>query len=165
MKKNIINISLAIFLALICNNLFAQATDFSGKWQINKTKTDFDHLPESVIPQIYIVSRGKETIVIERKTIDTSRNEHKSIDSLSFSGKVMTAILYNGTRRTVTLKWADNEHIFLITATSVYKDGNPGPKYIDAWSLADNGKTLIVDRHVDQSDGSTYSLKAYYDKQ
>lgn len=164
MKKNILHISLIILLAFATNTLFAQSTNFSGKWQINKTKTDFGQAPEWVLPKIYAVSNGKSAFIISRVTLDAQLNEHPSTETLTFDGKEALSTLYNGSKRTSSLKWSADQQSFTITASSVMNT-NPGPKISDTWSLSDNGKTLVIDRTVVNPDGGTYSLKAYYDKQ
>ncbi|MES2107991.1 MAG: hypothetical protein V4577_04555 [Bacteroidota bacterium] len=103
--------------------------------------------------------------MVERTTLDQQMAEHKSTETLANSGTEALSNLYNGLIRTASVKWTADKRSFIISASSVTDDGNPGAKITENWSLSYDGKTLIIDRTVVNPDGGTYSLKAYYDKQ
>lgn len=161
MKKYLI-LSLMLISAI---TVFAQTPNFTGKWLLNKSKTDFGQAPEFVLVRSYTVSSTEKAITIERIALDPQMVEHPATDTLSFDGKEASSTTYSGSKRTASFKWNDDKKSFTILSNSINKEGNPGAKVTDIWSLSPDNKTLTVERTVVNADGSSYPIKGIYDKQ
>ncbi len=148
-----------IFTLLVCSSMsaFAQKTNFSGSWLVNKTKTDFGKAPESIIPKSIKVEQQSDKLTLTRINLNDALEEQPPItELLSFNGQPFVRNHASGTV-TTTLNWLDDQSFKLIRKGSVTAT--------ETWTLADNGKTLLIDRNVEQPDGFKYETKCVYDKQ
>jgi len=148
-------VSLLLFSSM---GAFAQKTNFSGNWVINKSKIEFGQAPEWVLPKSLKVEQQSERIVVSRTNIDQQLAEQSPIvDTLSFNGNPFQRAQSSGPIVTSTMHWLNDQSLTLTRKGS--------STTIETWTLDDSGKTLVVNRSVEQSDGLKYTLKAFYDKQ
>jgi len=155
---------LLIVLFLLPLTLFAQ-TNFSGKWALDKTKTNLGEAPLYVLPQSFEIDQKPGELIIRRNAMDTQQATYSYSEVLPFDGSESKIVIeHNGTTRQTSLKWGADKKTFLLNSTSFTKDGVPGNRIAEDWSLADNGKTLIVNRKTEQSNGVTFTIKAFYTK-
>jgi len=156
-----------ILLVLICVSFgaFAQTSNFSGTWLINKTKTEWANVPVWTQPFRFEVTQSGDKLTINRRAFDEQGNELKPLkDEMSFGGTASETTTSTGlTRRTTIVRNADKE-TFTLIANSIAPDGQSGLKATEVWTLADGGKTLIIDRTIEQANGLKYSIKLFYDK-
>ncbi len=155
-----------IFLTLAMTYSLASSAqskvNFSGKYLINKEKTDFKGAPEYILPRQLVVDQKMEIMIIARISFDSNMNLQKpNVDSLSFFG-----IPY--TKRTPiaqvhsSMKWIDDKS-FEITRKSLYFDTNAYGSVVETWSLV-NEKSLMIVRNVEQDNGRKYTIIIYFDK-
>jgi len=154
-----------LFLLFIISSFtgFGQRTDFSGSWTINKTKIQFGEAPEWVLPKGFTVVQNKNTISIERILLDEQMKEYPFTEVLNYNGADSVNTTSLGTKKTTSLKWNGDGNTFVLTSRSVKANYLPGNSTVETWSLEDD-HTLVIDRHVEQADGSKYDIKAYYEK-
>ncbi|MCR8556985.1 hypothetical protein KXD93_05000 [Mucilaginibacter sp. BJC16-A38] len=139
---------------------FAQKADFNGTWQVNKAKIDFGRAPEWIIPRYIKVEQQADKIAIIRTSLDQDLKELAPVtENLTFDGKPLVRTPVAGTTVTTTLKWTNDQSI-LLTRTA-----GPNNGATENWTLEDGGKTLVIDRNVEQSNGMKYTIKCYYAKQ
>jgi predicted GH43/DUF377 family glycosyl hydrolase len=144
--------------------LFAQKATFTGTYNINKSKIDFGQAPQWILPIRYKISTDGDKFVIVR--INTDQNGTESDRTLSFSSNnTFEYTAPSGSKVKTTLQWSADGTQLTFDQQSVAADSKQGLIVKETWSLADNGKTLVADRHVEQPDGLKYDIKAYYDKQ
>jgi hypothetical protein len=145
---------------LICTSTaaFAQKTNFSGNWKLDTTKTQFGQAPKYMIPWKIKVDQQADDIVIMRTPLDTAMQEQAVVkETLNFNGSVFQQ-LSGGKNVTTKIVWPD-DHSFTLTR-------NGSLNATETWTLEDDGKTLFIDRFVEQtSNGFKYEIKCYYDKQ
>lgn len=138
-------------------------TDFSGHWVIDVGKIEWGQAPHWVLPAGFNIKQGKKSITIERNDLDTAMNEQIFTEELLFEGTQATINTFFG-KLNESLKWSDDKSTFIITSASFKKDGTAGSSVTERWSLEDDGEMLQVERHVEQADGFTYTIQAYFDK-
>jgi len=136
---------------------FAQKTNFSGTWKLNKEKTEFGEAPIWIVPQSLTVTQQSDHLVLTRTSLNDQNKEQEPIsETLTFNGKPFERTA-TGKTITTTVQWTNNQSF------NLERDGTT--KATETWMLADSGKTLVIDRAVVQiSNGYKYSIKCYYDK-
>ena len=139
-------------------------TNFTGKWTINKGKTDFGQVPQWVIPMSFVITQAFQTITI------TSNSFKEDNTPFDFTEKLVPAD--TSTIQTLThhilksfICWDTKRNTFAVISESRHEDGSLSSTANASWSITDNGKTLIVNRSVRQANGLQYELKTFYDKQ
>jgi hypothetical protein len=150
---------LLILLLLSPVLAFAQKTNFSGTWQINKDKTDFAgaRAAEWVVPKTIKTDQQNDKLVLTRISVDRDMQEQPGIvESLPFDGAPFQRTSGDSKIYT-TLHWINDNSFTLNRKGTLTATEN--------WTLEDEGKTLVIDRSVEQADGGSYKLKCYYDKQ
>jgi hypothetical protein len=153
---------LVFFIALKAN---AQTTYFSGSWQIDKTRTNFGGAPEFVLPKALRVGQTKVGLTIDRTMINGQQEEKHYIQQVTFDGKSNQTITPSGNTETDSLSTSTNKTSPVIGISAKLPDGSLILQATESWSTADDGKTLIIDRYVEQQGGMKYDIKGYYNKQ
>jgi hypothetical protein len=145
---------------------FAQQTNFSGNWKINTQKTDFAslHAPSYILPLKLNMVQENSKIIIIRLVDDPKMQEHIDSAVLSFDSKVYQSRSYSDKKQSYSLNWDDNQKGFTVILHSVTDDNKLFQDATEKWSLSEDGKTLIINRSVEQASGLKYSIVAYYDK-
>ena len=152
-------------LLLTFGVLLAQSkADFTGGYAIDTSRTQFGEAPKWVLPvRLKLVKEGNKITMI-RTIADEPGKESDRI--LAFGTD--TTFEYSspsGAKNTATLRWNADHSVMTLNQQSVTADGKPGAAFREVWSLADNGKTLVVDRHTEQANGLKYDIRAYYTRQ
>jgi hypothetical protein len=150
MKRKIAAGSVAIValvaLSLVVASAAAKA-DFSGKWALDKTKSE--GLPPN-IDQTMTVTQTGDKIELETK-ITTPQGERVIKDSYTVDGKEVEftpqgpqGAMGKGKR---TAKWAADGAALEVSETATL-DGPNGPDEVSAtrkWTLAADGKTMTIE--------------------
>jgi len=143
-----------ILALLICGSLhtFAQKTNFSGTWTLNSDKTDFGKAPQWIIPKTIKVDQQADELALTRTSLDQDLKELPPVSyTLTFDGKPLD---YKG--NAITLSWPGN--------STLHIDRKAAQSSAEDWTLEDDGKTLVIDRYVEQASGLKYEIKCYYSK-
>ena len=159
MKKTVL-----IFLCLFGTaQLFAQQANFSGIYAIDTARISFEEAPNWVLPVSFHVKQQGTTITIQRNTVDAQGKADSYTNELKPGDTVTTAMAGNRMRKTV-ISWNADKSGFTLTYITNDGSGQFLNKATEAWSLVDDGKTLFIDRYVEQASGLKYPIKAYYSK-
>lgn len=142
----------------------AQSPDFSGKWQIDKAKTNFGRAPEYVLSHALNVTQTNSGLTVDRTQLNAKGEEKHYTQTLRFDGKSTQTITSNGNMETDSLQAHSGESLTLGTSSRT-PAGAPILNAAETWTLEDNGHTLVIDRKVQQSNGMKFGIKGYYDKQ
>lgn len=154
-----------ILAFLICTSTaaFAQKTNFSGTWKLDTTKTTFKTesgpAPKDIIPWTVKIDQQSDQLVLTRISIDSAMHDLAPVkETLAFDGTPLQRKVSDA-QVTTSLRWLDD--------ASVKLDRNGGKLIAsETWTLEDGGKTLVIDRTVEQkSNGFKYAIKGYYTKQ
>jgi len=146
-----------ILLMSITSGAFAQKTNFSGTWEINKDKTNFAEARAAVwvVPRQIKIDQQSAQLTLTRVSTDNQLQDQPAItEVLAFNGKPFERT-YGDTKVTTILNWKDDQ------AISIQRKGASTAK--ETWTLEDNGKSLVIDRDVETLQGN-YHVKCYYDK-
>lgn len=146
-------------ILLLCSSIaaFAQKTNFSGTWLINKAKTDFNaaHAAEWVVPKIIKVEQQADKLTLTRISTDNQlRDQPPVIEILDFDGSPFQRTS-SGSQVATTLHWLTDASFGLTRKGTQIATEN--------WTLTDGGNSLVIDRNVETSTGS-YAIKCYYNK-
>ena len=161
--KSLINVILFISIS---GAAFGQTkTNFSGSWALNLDKTDQGGAPVWVLPTKFAIAQSANSIVISRTLTDDQHSQNSYTDTLLFDESAVTTIVaFLHSKKISRLKWATDGKRFVIESTSIDSSGEYGSKTTETWSLLDDGKTLIDQRRIVQTNGMDYIINAYYDK-
>jgi hypothetical protein len=151
-----------VFTMVFCGAIstFAQKINYSGNWLINKSKTDFEksRAAEWVVPRTLKIEQAPDKLTLTRINVNAQLEEQPAIvETLSFDDTPFQRKSGDATTVTTSLIWTSDES-FTLTRKGVSTAS-------EIWILEDGGKTLAVDRSVEQADGGKYKIKCYYDKQ
>jgi hypothetical protein len=163
-RLNIITIA-AIFLITGAFSYIPQKTDFSGNWKINKTRMDFGRIPEYIMPTSFVIEQHADRILVEKTSLTHDNEEIKVTENLLFDGSVTKTDLPDGRKKMSNVKWNDNGKIIVWYSENQNADGTSIGKVTDSCILIDGGKTLIIQKSVKQSDGYSFTIKGFYEKQ
>jgi hypothetical protein len=156
--------SILLFL-LSFNYLYAQQkADFSGTYAINKSKINFGSAPDYILPVTYKVVQGGDKLAITTTLADMQGNETSYTENLVFGAGASETLLKSGLKRSASVSWSTDKSAFTVVSNSISDDGKQGSKITAMWSLIDGGKTLFIDRNVEQVNGLKYNIKGYYDR-
>jgi len=141
----------------------AQQTNFTGKYKVNKTKTNFGDAPEFILPRYILVNQDKGNIIISRTQLDQqSKEQVPVVDTLLFDGSEFKGKTNSGNISTSKLKWL-NDQSFQLDISVATTDSTIRLKVIEIWKLEEDGKILFVGRAVEQGT-MKYNTKAYFDR-
>ena len=156
--------TLLIILCLFSTaHVFAQKTDFSGDYAIDTNRISFEEAPHWVLPVSFKVRQQGTTVTIERNTVNAEGKPDSYTNELKPGDTVTTAMAGNRYRKTV-ISWNPDQSGFTLTYVTEGAGGQFAGQATEKWSLVDDGKTLYIDRYVEQADGLKYPIKAYYSK-
>jgi hypothetical protein len=149
----------------ITADAFSQSINFSGTWEIDKSRTNFNGAPEFVLPKALKVSQTSAGIVIDRTSINARQEEMSYTEQMTFEGKSSRTITASGNTEIDSLSSNSDRSSLVIGINAQSPDGNPILSALETWSLSDDAKTLIVDRQVQQATGMKFEIKGYFSKQ
>lgn len=158
--------NLLVAMAVAGSSLFMtwQKTDFSGTYLLNKTKTDLGPAPEWILPRYITVAQQPEKCVINRTSLNQQLQEQVPVsDTLPFNSAIVVKVLGNGKSADSRLAW-NGDNSFTITRTIRRADNMISGTTIEQWRLEEDGKVLILNRSVEQSNGMKYTTRAVYDR-
>jgi hypothetical protein len=147
-----------LLLVCISSSIFAQKTNFSGQWTINKESTQFGDVPQWVIPKTIIVDQQKVKLILSRTSLNEQSEELPAIvENLSLDGSPFQRTPDSGPVVITSMHWAND------SSFALYRNGSNFAT--ETWTLENGGKTLVINRLVEQDNGLKYSIKCVYDKQ
>ena len=168
MKKSFLNRIFIFLLAPAILFSFAskpERADFSGEWKLNESKSDLGQMASFATTAIKADQKG-DNISIARTAPSFDGGENTSTETLTFDGKEAESKVFGNSTRKSTGKWSDDGQTFTITF-KLALDMNGETTEIngtEVWTLADAGKTLVVQNTSSSSFGD-FTAKAVYEKQ
>ncbi|RYF11002.1 MAG: hypothetical protein EOO42_21905 [Flavobacteriales bacterium] len=155
-----------IILLLLCSltsAVFAQQTNFAGRYKVNKIKTNFGDAQEFILPRYIRANQDKVHIIISRTQLDQQFKEQAPVvDTLSFEGSEFKGKTASGNISTSKLKRLNDQSLQLNISVATV-DGVVRLKVAEIWKLEEDGKILFVYRTVEQGT-MKYTTKAYFDR-
>ncbi len=162
--KNLISIILVLFPGFLFTAA-AGSLDFSGEWQLNNDKSNFgEGRRGSRMTATKLIIDQKETLKIERFSVNRDDEEVKTEETLTLDGKESKNETSRGERLS-TAKFSDDGKSLQIESTITFQSQN-GEFKMDSkevWSLENDGNTLVIDNTMTTRRGER-TQKLYYDK-
>ena len=165
MKKNaILNVSAALLVLLLSASAWAQDTkpNFTGKWNLDLTKSDFGPMPppESVVHVIEHKDPNLKVVTTQKSAQGEITNERL----LTTDGKPNLNKVRMGPDGpqdvTSTSKWNGKA---LATSFKLDVQGTP-LAFDDSWTLSDDGKVLTIVRAIKSPQGE-FAATTVFNKQ
>lgn len=151
MKKT--HLSLVFLLALPA----LAATNFSGSWKLNTSKSDFGPMPPPDSATMKVDHQDPKLTVVNKQSRDG--NEFESTSNYTTDGKECTNEFRGNPRKSV-LKWEGD----VLVIESKGKFGDNEFTSTEKWALSADGKTLTISRHMASSMGEM-DTKSVMEKQ
>ncbi|MBS1622294.1 MAG: hypothetical protein JST10_06790 [Bacteroidetes bacterium] len=139
--------------------------NFSGDWNLNTGKSELGQFADFAT-RIIKSTQSSDSISIARTSTSMEGEDITTNETLTFDGKESNSKLNGQSTKKSSLKWADDGQSFSITYQLSLDFGGQQMDIsgTEKWSLADNGKTLVVENNSSSSFGDMYT-KSVYDKQ
>lgn len=162
---------LVVFCALIGASmvglwLVAAATDFSGTWELDKSKTTLEGQMANIESITLKVAQDGKQIKVESETV-TPRGPQSQAFTYNLDGSESTAEVggrFPG-KATLKAKWmGEGKTLELKSVRNINVQGNDVTiTQTEHWELADGGKTLKVHRQTESPRG-TNELSLVFNK-
>ena len=143
-------------LLLLTASMFA-ATDFSGDWKLDASKSDFGPMPA---PDKLIMKIEHKDPDLKVSTEQASQQGEMKMDSVYTTDGKVSKNKMRGSEATSTTKW-DGDALLMVTKADF--QGNE-IKLNDKWTLTDGGKTLVIERKIEAPQGE-FEVKQVLTKQ
>ena len=159
-KKNFIALSMLFFLTGL--TIYAQKSDFSGEWKLNKEKSVLAD-NQLFLSSITIQLRS-DSLLTTRVYENGNGEQYPFQENISLDGKDCKIVIFDMPRTsTATVSNADKS-IMIASTTTI--NGDNGPVDMNAketWKVDSEGKMLTLDFTNKMSENETIG-KYYYDK-
>lgn len=138
----------------------AQQVNFSGKWLLNESKSEFGRVPPYAAVKQWEIRQDGSKLFVNRVLVNARNEETKSSEEDFIDGKPHEVKLAPGNTKINTISWQDDKSLKMISEYKNPTDPTKNYTLITVWTLGEDGKTLL-----ENFTSPTYSLKAVYDKQ
>jgi hypothetical protein len=159
--RKIITLLMVLFFITSLNS-FAQKTDFSGEWKLNKEKSV---LTDSQIFLSKITIQLKSDSILTTRVYENSNGEEYPFDeNLSLDGKEGKIAIYDMPRASKATR-SDADGSIMIASTTTFNGGN-GQEDMTAnetWKLENGGQVLTLEFTNKMSENESTG-KYFYDK-
>jgi hypothetical protein len=139
--------------------------NFSGEWKLNEGKSDLGQFA-SFATRTIKANQTNDSIQIARTAPSFNGGDATTNETLTFDGKQSESNLFGNSKKKASATWSDDGQALTITYTLTL-DFNGQTTEVsgkEKWTLADGGKTLILENNSTSSFGDL-STKAVYEKQ
>jgi hypothetical protein len=135
--------SLSMLFFLSSLTIYAQKTDFSGEWKLNKEKTV---LADN---QLYLssvtIQQKSDSLLTKRVYENGNGEEYPFNENLSLDGKDCKIVIFD-MPRTSTATISDADKSLIISSTTTFS-GNSGPEDMiakETWKVDNEGQLLTL---------------------
>ncbi len=155
MKKSFILFAVLLF-AIVCS---VSATDFSGNWKLNSSKSKLND-QFSMAPKEIITSQSENSLSVE-KHVSFQDQDFTTNDKFTLDGKECINPGWQDTEKKSTAVWSDDKTSLKITSKMPMGD-NGDMTIVEVYKI--DGENLVVVTSVSSSFGES-SETMVYDKQ
>jgi hypothetical protein len=161
MKTKKIPTALSMLLLLPALTIYAQKSDFSGEWKLNKEKSV---LADNQLFLSGITIQFKSDSLLTTRVYENGNGEQYPFDEkISLDGKDCKIVIYDMPRTSTATVSADKS--IIISSTTTF-NGNNGPEDMNAketWKV-DTGAKLLTLEFTNKMSGNETNGKYFYDK-
>lgn len=166
MHRVMINVSLIFMLLLTSMTSNAQTpTNFSGKWQFDKTKSTSDKVEMNYDGTIILeITQDADTISFSEIYISTGNPDWKTaVETYKLDGKEQITKHEVGTNKN-SAKWSQDKKVLTITNLDTQELKGVLQDFLvaDTYQLSEDGKILTIERYrKNPVTGETKAWKVY----
>jgi len=141
----------------------ANATDFSGEWKLNESKSNLGQFGRAA--KTLKIQGNVENIAIQRISTNQAGEAVTTDEKLTFDDKETESTVFGNNKKKSKAKWSDDGKKLNVKSTIVFERNGQSMeiKTTETWTLSDDGKTLTIDSTSESSRG-TNTTKLVYDK-
>lgn len=137
------------FFILLFVQVSAQngATDFSGTWGFNESKSNLGDSGFRMAATTLVIAQKGNEMVIDRTQPSYEGEEIKTNEKLTLDGKECTNVGMMNSARKSTVNWSDDKKsLTLVTAITFDRDGEKMEmKSTEVWKLSADSKILTIE--------------------
>ncbi len=143
-------------LLLLSASMFA-ATDFTGDWKLDASKSDFGPMPA---PDKLIMKIAHKDPDLKVSTEQANQQGEMKMDSVYTTDGKVSKNKMRGSEASSTTKW-EGDALMMVTKADFQ---GSEIKLNDKWTLTDGGKTLVIERKIEAPQGE-FEVKQVLTKQ
>jgi hypothetical protein len=143
MKTKTILMSLSMLFFLSSLTIYAQKTDFSGEWKLNKEKTVL--ADNQLFLSSVTIQQKSDSLLTKRVYENGNGEEYPFNENLSLDGKDCKIVIFD-MPRTSTATISDADKSLIISSTTTFS-GNSGPEDMiakETWKVDNEGQLLTL---------------------
>ncbi|MGC1391832.1 MAG: hypothetical protein WA816_12415 [Bacteroidales bacterium] len=143
MKTKTILMSLSMLFFLSSLTIYAQKTDFSGEWKLNKEKTVL--ADNQLFLSSVTIQQRSDSLLTKRVYENVNGEEYPFNENLSLDGKDCKIVIFD-MPRTSTATISDADKSLIISSTTTFS-GNSGPEDMiakETWKVDNEGQLLTL---------------------
>jgi hypothetical protein len=140
------------------------ATDFSGEWTLNETKSNFGDSPMGRTGATSMkVTQEKAMITITRNGTSRDGQAFSWDEKLPADGKEVESTANGNRKRKSSVKWSDDKKSFTVSSKTIFEREGETMEITstEVFKLSDDGKTLTVEANTNSSFGSSTRTLVY----
>jgi hypothetical protein len=140
------------------------ATNFSGKWKLNESKSELGEFANFATKTIEAVQNA-DSMSIVRTAASFDGNDATNTERISFNGKESESVMFGESKKMSVASWSGDGSTLTITYTlnMVFNGQTNEIKGKEVWTMED-GKFLVVKNNASSSFGE-FNTKSVYEKQ
>jgi hypothetical protein len=141
------------------------AANFSGKWKLNESKSELGQFA-NFATKLIEAQQSADAISISRTAASFDGNDATTKEQLTFDGKEVISTFIADSKKKSVASWSTDGNTLTITYsfTLEFNGESNEIKGKEVWTLADDGKTLVVKNNSSSSFGDM-ETKSVYEKQ
>lgn len=162
-------IAFGLFFVLAMFAARAADTNFAGTWELDLAKSEGLQGRFGKAPQTWTVTQDAKTLTVEAKVTVEGREPFSIKSAYNLDGTETTADVSRGQmtgKSTTKATWGEGNKTLETSTEFVGKRGETEVKNMtkDKWELADEGKTLKIDRTREGGQGAGASKLVFTKK-
>lgn len=162
--KTKLNILTLAFI-LLCGAKGIAQSNFTGSWDINKSKSEFGKAPAFTMPVTIIMRQSADSLALTFKGTDAEGKPSTQSRTYKLNGQEI--VVKHPDTIKVAMKWAPDHQGFIRTLVFLNDQGHTVEKIRETWSVSADGKHLVIEQvqQLFNSPEEDYPITAVFDKQ
>lgn len=156
----------ALSVIAIIQTVTAQSVNFTGKWNIDISVSNFGEAPLFVVPAELSVRQNKDTIYLSAINIDANGNKLYPSAKYPLNGSKVEKEYQAGVKLVGSFQFSEDQKQLL--KDQAYTNATNGKvafrKVKEVWTLSQDGQYLTIKQTVEIVNGDGYKVKAVYKK-
>ncbi len=153
-----------VLFALIATVAVAASPDFSGKWVINKEKSNFRFGPDGPTPDLTLAIEQTADSIKVHQHMSTERGDRDRDFTLTPDGQTRDIPWFMDRTAKVTAKWEGSVLVLDVVMEMQGGQMEGTMKTNERWELSADGKTLTIDSKM-QGPMGDFDSKRVMEKQ